>query len=1653
MNARIFICFIYLTLLFTASGCREEDASSPSDSGQSQAPATQSNTIASPDELKKRFAGVELKVLDISERQWQGKNALAVTLSVPLDPALPLHQYLNVSSHQGGLVEGAWVLSDDQRVLYFPQTDPQTTYDISVFNGLPALTGVTLAQQVQQQITTQDVQPAIGFASNGSVLPMRLTSGLPVSVMNVDEVDINFHRIHPDKIHAFLKAMDDSYDHRFYQFESLQHWGTLAYSGRFSLKPPKNTLTQLSIPVEDIIQLQEPGLYVAVMDEPGSYDYQRQVTHYMVTDIGLHARRYEKQLVLEAASLKSAQPLAGVRLSVYKKDGALVQEMKTSPQGEASFLNLPNDVSYLLAYKDQQISMLDLNGPALDLSAFDLGMRPTRPQELFIYTPRDLFRPGESVDFHALLRDSDGQMVPAQTLNTRVRRPDGQVVQERLLPAQSLNYYHQQFTLPSNAPTGLWHYEVSNVLRGVQQYPFQVEDFLPERMTLSFNHDTVAPLQFLRTERVSIPVTGRYLYGAPAAGNRLSTEASLSLLRKPLAQYPDYLFGNELESVRDQFTPDDVLLDDAGEGVVQMDSRWSQLNSPLQLLLSSSLYESGGRPVTRHYRATIWPEAPQYGVRPSFAERKSEANSIVSFDVILANRQGQLLPAEQAEIRLIREDRQYYWKYSDSEGWHYDYTEKEFAVSSQLVPLNASTDNHFSFPVDWGRYRLEVATPGSAQKTTVRFFAGEDWYARWEESQQTQRSVRPDVVTLALDKAAYAGGDTATLQINSPHAGEAMVLVESDHLLWSQHITLLNPQGTVSIPVSSDWHQHDIYVSVVVLRPALTHDNGDRPQTPKRAFGLIHLPLDRSGRHLQVTLTTAEKNLPESTMVSEIKVTDAQGTPLSEGYVSLSAVDVGVLNITRFETPDPFEGFFGQRRYQPDSYDLYGKLIELHQNTKARLRFGGDADLSRGGQAPQSDVQIVSLTHPLVKLDAEGKAKVALDLPYFNGKLRIMAVAFGATAFASAEAETTVAAPVVTQMNLPRFLAMGDQSGGVLDLHNLSGQSQSLRVSIQTGQGLASTVVTHTLSMANEAKTQVAFPLLADAPQSGSVSVTIEGDELATLNRQWMLGIRPAYPAEVRQWQTTLAPPAPQTATETSDPARALLPQSLSEGLHTGTTEARLTLTNRADFKLSSQLSHLLRYPYGCLEQTSSTAYPYAFATPAVQQQFGMAEVTDVERATRINAALTRIAGMQKSNGGFGLWDQNADEEHWLTAYATDFMLNVRDQGFSVPPQLLEKALNRLKDYVNRPGSLYEQHYSDNIKHYRFAYRSYAAYVLARVNQISLSSLRTLYDRQRQDAKAPLPLVHLGLALIQAGDLQRGSKALTAAEQTRRAENQYLGEYGSDIRDQAMMIYLLLKHQQHQAQAFERSFELAKAVQSRRWLSTQERNALFLAGLQLETQSHTPWRAELAWAGQTPESLQQTAALLRKISGETLAQGGRLSNQGNGRLFASLEVIGYPIDKPAPVAENYEIIRNYFDSTGRAINHLSEVRSGDLVLVGLEIRHRVRSPDTLVIDMLPAGFELENPNLPDGVKTDTLSIDGTAIPTLQQYTRIKHQEYRDDRYVAAIDADWGAQRLFYLMRAVTPGTYRVPPPYVEDMYRPEHRAIGETLDQLIVTPR
>ncbi len=1585
-------------------------------------------------------------------RSWPDQRsdglAVAIEFSRPLVGTQNFDQLITIDA-KGDEASG-WALSDDAKTLRFPQVEPNKTYTVVLSSRLAAADGSTLGQDVQLKVFTGELTPAVGFASQGSVLPARQTRGLPVVSVNVNEVDVEFLRVRDSSLPRFFVEYQraghlDSWklDPSWYDEDDsdrntpISKLAEPVYVNRFVLGGARNERVLTYLPIQDITELQQPGLYFAVLKKAGSFKGEYETTFFSVSDIGLHVRAYKDKLFAHTASLADGSNINGVDLKVLNARGEPVFKGKTDGNGNA-LLNYTLDAGHVLvATRGKDISILPFNQPALDLSEFAVTGREQAWFDVFAWSGRDLYRPGETIQVSALLRDFDGKPVvtksgKSQALFVRLKQPNGKTFVESKIEPQAQGYFHFSRLIPAEAPTGRWQVEFRTdpaSKEAVQGMTLRIEEFLPERMKLDL--DASAPT--LRAgQPFALRAKGAYLYGAPAAGNRFTAKLAVRVDQHPLEKLKDWFFGDPTVSLPKQASDAvDAKLDAKGElsQDLPLPSEVKN-NTPVQVIVTGSLFESGGRTVNRSVARTVWPAETLVGVRPLFDDADgANPNTQAGFELMRVSRNAQPVPAKGLKVSLIRERRDYRWTFDDSSGWSYDYTRRFETVESRTVDLGTARAR-VDFPVEWGDYRLEVFDPSTQLTTRYPFHAGWGW-----DDQNRGLDARPDKVKLALDKTSYRAGDTLKVTLTPPHPGQGLVMVESDHMLFVQSVDV-KPGTVVKIPVTQDWERHDVYITALVFRGGTAANK----ITPARAVGEAFVPMDRSARRVAVGLAVKPQVRPEQPLQVTLSAPQLAG---KTAYATVSAVDVGILNITRFPVPDANAHFFAQRRLSVDAYDIYGRIIESFEGASAKLKFGGDMALAALPQArrPTARVQTVDLFTGPVTLDAKGIARVALNVPDFNGTLRVSALVYSDSQYGNRDAEVVVRAPIVAEASLPRALAPGDSSTVTLDLTNFTGKAGQFDVKV-SGIGPASIGNGgRQLTLNKEAKSTLSFPLTAqDGFGVAKVHVQVTGNGFK-VDRKYELPVRPAWPSVVNSLTQVLS--AGDKATLNANAASDLLP---------GSVRARMLVSALPPLPFGAALQGALDYPYGCAEQTTSKGYAALELDAQAAQQFGVKALTAEQRQKRMDGAFGRLASMQVSNGHFSMWGSDDNVNPLLTPYIVEFLLDAREAGFAVPETMLQKALQRLnEDLLAGSNEFYGY---DHRQYMKFAYQAYAGYVLARVNRAPLGTLRALYDNDRKQTIKGLPLVHLGLALAMQGDKVRGKNAIEEGFAFKADRIPWLDDYGSTLRDTALMI--ALTHERGYAKpAYDaRIIDLGRDLSARRaasswlWLSTQEQMALMRLGKALAVNVHKTVAGTLTAGGQT-ETIAAGKGFSRELDYAGLLEGLSFLPQGQPPYFASLDVAGVPRHAPPPDARTIKVERAWFTTDGKPWTP-HPLKEGEALIVRVSMTADRAMPHALLTDLLPAGLEIENFNLSDAKQWADVSVDGVAISDRSDEAELRHEEFRDDRYVAALKLSQGdTARVYYLVRAVTPGNYTVPPPLVEDMYRPMMRGVGKSVPERI----
>ncbi len=1555
--------------------------------------------------------------------RYNGRPALVLEFSQPLAVTQPFDELLKVTGPDGAEGQSGWTLDPDRTRLRYPYIEADKHYSVRIDARLTAAEGASLGSEVVKEIHSGALPPQVGFASQGSVLPARNTDGLPVVSVNVSEVDVEFLRVRPSEYSNFFASFQRSGQRQWWDMGNLSGLADSVYANRFVLNNRANERSVSFLPVQTVPELREPGLYFAVLRQTGDFSGQYQTTFFSVTDIGLHARLQGDRLWVRAASLDSGQPRSGVRIEVIDGTGRVVAETATDGDGQATLAHAPKPEDVLVARRDAELALIPFRQPALDLADFDVAGRPHTALDAYAWSGRDLFRPGETVRVSALLRDFDGRSLDApQPLFARLLQPDGRAVVEREIAAAELGYYAFEQAVAEDAPTGRWRLELRTApddKTPVGSFGFRVEEFLPERMKLALDA-AAGPLT--SGSDLELDIEGAYLYGAPAGGNRFTAELAYRVDVEAVPALRGYRFGDATLKMPEPQQVLDIELDDDGRSAqtVELLKDGGATASPLQVIVNGSLFESGGRAIRRSLVRSLWPAPQLVGVRPLFELADGPGTDTEArFEIVRADAAGALHAGAALEVKLVQELRELHWSWADGAGWKTDYTRSLLTVETRSVDFDGKSAVQVSLPVQWGEYRLEVTDPATQLTTRLPFQAGWGW-----DDENRGLDARPDKVKLALDKPAYRVGDVAEITVTAPYEGPAVLLVESDRLLHSESLEV-QPGTVLRVPVSEDMNRHDVYVSLLLMRPG---QNAQQPG-PNRAVGIVHLPMAREERRIALQLTAPKTPVrPGETLEITVQASDLAG---ERAHLTVDAVDQGILSLTRYPLPDPLAHFLARRGLSIEAWDLYGRVIERFEGQRARLRFGGDAALPSLPQArrPTAKVKTVALHSGPVSFDAEGRATVQFTAPDFNGALRIAALAFSAERYGQAEDEVIVRAPLVMEVSTPRVMAPGDRAQLSVDLQNLSGADARYTVSARAESPLRIGAGSQQVELRDGARRTLLFDLQAGAGNTAAKFSVTASDGSTELQRDFELVIRPAWPAE-RLSRVRVLRDAETLSYDLGD----LAPLEVDSAL------LQVSLSRRPPIPFADALKGLIDYPYGCLEQTSSRLWPLVWLGSEGGQRLPVTQMNPHMRRDAIAAGFARLSAMQQASGHFSFWPGDSWEQPMLTPYVADLLLSAREQGEAVPETVLEAALKRLSEDLLSGGDGYWNY--DNPAHLRFAARAHAGYVLARVNRAPLGTLRTLFDNEQGQSLTALPLVHLAVALQLQGDPERAKKALAAAEAKNDARPEYLGDYGSEIRDAALVQVLLRSHGLNDASTDEALMNLVRAIDARgpqRWFSTQEQAALFRLGSLLLQDGDD--RIGLQVSGEATRA----PALLHslRLDAERLRGGVQLAPQGEGPIHVVEDVVGFRREAPAPVSEGLRVQRAFFHTDGREWAG-GALKEGDMLVVRLTIESEQALREGLVVDLLPGGLEAENLSLGDPNQIGAMVIDGLAMSERQWQADIKHQEYRDDRFVAAFSLWPGQQaRLFYLARAVSPGDYVLPPPFVEDMYRPDRRAIGE----------
>ncbi|HYC06062.1 MAG TPA: alpha-2-macroglobulin [Azospirillaceae bacterium] len=1484
-------------------------------------------------------------------------------------------------------------------------------YTLSVKAGLPSANpGELLAEAVERPVEVPNRRAVLAFRGAGYVLPRIGPEGLPLRTTNVERARLAVLRI------ADRALVEQIYYGRINQTltdfdvgQILEQKGERVWGGEMAIGSTPNQSVVTPFPLEAVTGALPPGVYVAVAEDARlqSQGWDTKATQwFVVSDLGLTAVTGSDGISAFARSLASAKPQAGVELRLVARNNQELGRATTGPDGIARFapdlVGGSGDTApqALFAYTPAgDFGFLDLGAPAIELAESAAGGRPAPGAlDAWAATDRGVYRPGDTVHLTALLRDADARAVTGRPLTLKLVRPDGLESSRRPLEDRGAGGYVADLALPASALAGTWKVTLHVEAEGpaVGQAEFTVDDFGPPRLDLAIRADR----KHLGADgKAVLSVEGDYLYGAPAAGLPGELSVTLRPAATPFPEFAEYRFGLAQQETAPEKRPLPGFTtgaDGTASVTVEIGPR-PQTTRPLEAVFRATLFEVGGRPVSRELALPLPAQPFAIGIRPRFAGDAVPEGAAAGFDIVALSPEGKPIDRPGLSYDLYEEEYDYSW-YEANGRWDYKTTVRDRRLTGGGLDLSAAQPKLLEEQVKAGRYRLEVFDPASGVATSVRFSAG--WWVAATVGDT------PDRVEVAAKEQAYKPGETASVFVRPPYPATVLVTV-ADRAVRRTIIQEIGKEGAfLDIPVEAGW-TGGAYVVATAFAPA---DGASR--TPRRAVGMGWLPVSREARTLDVKLELPEALRPRAT--ATVPVTLAGMEPGAQAFLTVQAVDSSVMELGQAGR-GPLDWYLGKRRLAVQMRDVYGPLrAEETARPAPRAATAETGPRAPAAGVPKRSERVAAVYSGVVTVGADGRAEVPLAIPDFQGQLRLTATAWSADRLGRAEAEAPVRELVAAELALPRFLAPGDKAQVPLTVENVTGPKGTYTVTIAAEGPLA--IDTPSASFAGLTKGRrvtATRTLTATGAGTGRLILTVKGPEGVVLTREMKLPVRPAFAYDTRRQTGDLAPGQ-----------SLILSSALAQGLRPETATVALAVSGLPQLDVAGNLMALQRQQAGGAERILSRSMPLLYVND-IARDLGLP--ADAALKEQVQQAIDRLMSLQRADGSFSQWPAaggaeaaaQAPVEPWLTAYALDFLSRAREAGYLVAEVPYRKGLDWLARSIG----------NNWVEDEELPARAYALYAAARAKAIDVSAVRYFQDNFWNRLPTRLARAQVGGALALLGDGDRARGAFDRLEGPRLA-TPGMRDYGSDLRDRAAALAIMAESGMETERLAAAGREIRDQLRDPAASSAQEQSWLVMAGHAL-IQRAGPMR--LALDGKPAEEMRPFVRLL--------PAGGRspaVVNSGDQPVSRTVSVAGVPATAPAAEAKGFTLKREVLDTRGKPVD-LRRVAVNDLLVVVLS--GRLEAPEAagqaLLVDPLPAGLEIENVRLAESGPLGGLSW-------LQGLTPAAHVAARDERFEAAVELSPASPefRLVYLARAVNPGSFVLPPPRISGLDQPSFSARG-----------
>ena len=1323
------------------------------------------------------------------------------------------------------------------------------------------------------------------------------------------------------------------------------------------------------------------------------------------SNLGMIVKRNSlNKLWIAVSNILDTKPIGKAQVTAYNFQLQPIGKGETNGDGFVEIT--PKGVPFIIVAESekQKAYVRVVDGEEQSVSRFDVGGKDIQKGlKGFIYGERGVWRPGDTLHISFILEDREKRIPDKHPVALEIYNPRGQFY-TKMISTQGMNGFYT-FDVPTLAtdPTGLWNAYIK--VGGTTFHKgLRIETIKPNRLKINL----ALPKTLQATDKdVYAPLTSTWLTGATASKLKAKIEMSLSKVNTQFKNYGQYIFNNPATNFTtiktDVF---DGTLDAEGKASVTLKvPTATEAPGMLNATFTTRVFEPGGDASIYTQTIPFSPFTSYIGINLNQPKGKYiETDKDHVFDIVTVNTQGQLVNRTNLEYKIYRIGWSWWWENSgESFGTYINNSSITPVASGNLQTRGGKAS--FKFRVDypsWGRYLVYVKDKESGHAT------GGTVYIDWPEWRGRSSKTDPSgikMLAFSLNKDSYEIGETATAIIPAAAGGRALVSIENGSTVLRQEwIEVSNGGDTKYTFKITPEMTPNVYLHISLLQPHAQTVN----DLPIRMYGVVPVFVTNSQTVLQPQIQMPEVLRPETNF--NVTVSEKSGKPMT---YTLAIVDDGLLDLTNFKTPDPWNDFYSREALGIRTWDMYDNVLGASAGSYSSLfSTGGDATLKPADAKANRFKPVVKFIGPFYL--GKGKSQThTLKLPMYVGSVRAMVVAGQDGAYGNAEKTAFVRTPLMMLSTLPRVLSIQEEITVPVNIFAMENQVKNVTVSLQASGGGVQIVGANQQSLKfTQPGDQLVFFTLKTGSKTGKATIHLTANGGGQQTKE-------TIEIDVRN-------PNPVVTLRNSQWIEAGQSKELSYNLSSSSAnnQIKLEVSRIPSVDISRRFDFLYNYQHHCTEQLTSKALPLLFVA-----QFKTIDKTEAEKIkTNVQEAIRQIYGRQLPNGGFVYWPGNAVADEWISSYAGMFLTLAQEKGYAVHANVLNKWKRFQRAAAQnwrmpQEASGWQQWQSELQQAFRL-------YTLALAGVPEYGAMNRMKEQTGLSIQAKW---RLAAAYALTGKMKPAEELVYNVETTVNPYSSMNQIYGSSDRDEAMILETLIL-MNRERDALQQAKVVSKNLSQEDWFSTQSTAfALMAMGRLAEKLSGTldfVW----SWNDKQQPAVKSAKAVFEKEIATTPKSGTvSVKNQGKGALSVDLITRTQLLNDTLPaISDNLRMDIRYANLNGTPLSVNDIIQGTDFMAITSisNISGTSDYTNLALTHIIPSGWEIYNERMV-APETENAAADGSG----QSVSKYSYQDIRDDRVLTYFNLRRGETKVFTVrLQATYAGNFILPAVQCEAMY-------------------